>query len=67
MIKTAFHNIQKLSGSTDWKKIHVTIDVSSVTGGLRQNFGTASSITQCAEMLANDEEKFWHMMTGTEI
>ena len=40
-----------------WKKIHVTIDMSSVTGGLRQNFGAMSSITVGAKISAHDKER----------
>ena len=34
------------------EKIHVIVDMSSVTGGLRRNFGAASDVTQCAEISA---------------
>ena len=39
------------------EKIHVTVDMSSVTGGLRRNFGAASSVTPCAEISAHDGKK----------
>ena len=39
------------------EKIHVTIDMSSVTGGLCQNFGAMSSITVGAKISAHDEER----------
>ena len=51
------------------KKIHVTVDMSSITGGLCQNFGAASSVKQCAEILAHYEEEIlmhnWNRNFGT--
>ena len=42
----------------DWKKSMLpTIDKSSVTGGLHQNNGAASSVTPCAEISAHNEER----------
>ena len=60
-----------LDASPDRKKIHVTVDMSSITGGLCQNFGAASSVKQCAEILAHyeeeilmhNEQKFRHITT----
>ena len=37
-------------------KKQVTINMSSITGGLSKNFGVVSSI-MCAKILAHDEEK----------
>ena len=39
------------------EKIHVAVDMSSVAGGLCQNFGTVSSIVACAEILGHNEER----------
>lgn len=38
------------------EKIHVIVDMSSVTSRLRRNFGAASGVTLCAEISAHDEK-----------
>ena len=37
----------------DWKKIHATIDMSSITGRLRSIFGAVFSVTLHAEISAH--------------
>ena len=39
------------------KKIHVIVDMSSVTGRLRRNFGAASGVTACAEFRRTKRRK----------
>ena len=53
-------------------KIHVTVNMFSIMGGLHQDFSAASSIMSCAEFLVHDErnlgtgwweQKFLHITT----
>ena len=56
--KRSGHNLVRLcGGGPDWEKICVTVGMSSVTGGLLQNFSAASSITPCAEISVHDAER----------
>ena len=54
---------------TRLEKIHVIVDMSSVTGGLRRNFSAASGVTPCAEISAHghDGEKISAQEDDTEI
>ena len=48
------------------EKINVTINMSSIMGGLRQNLSIASSVTACTEILAHNEERNFGAWCGEQ-